>query len=345
MNKVLIKIFRILFNERGTMGLTGDQASLYLKDMYKAERESMMEIEAMYPKILKTITNATGAGDKATQLLKAGPLTRHLSEGQDIQFNSVIEGWTAYVKYWTFSDGLSFGPEAIEDTVKLGNLLKDLASTWGEEDRATKEAFVARAFNNGGALSGDYIFNGTHTGNTDSSGDLLYDSKPLFNLTGNTRTTKGGATYYNAVAGLAISEDDFETLYNLMTATNNRDEQDRIKANPVDTVLVRPGSDLFKAKRVLNTERGMSGGNFNDLNPYYGIIKNIFAWDYLTDTSFYVGKAQHSAIEFHDRARPDIRFFRHEPNAGYKASIRVRFGMFFKPGAWKAWGKGGGTFA
>lgn len=351
MNRLLKLLFAPLLalGNRGTMGLSEDQVSVYRKDMYKAEREGMLEIPVMYPKIFKIINNAKGAGDKYTQLLKAGPLTRHATEGQDIEFNSPIEGWTTLVKYHTYSDGLNFSPEAIEDTVKLGNMLTDLARTWGEEVRVAKEEFTAGCFNDGSDLLGNFQFDGTHTGNTDSSGLLLYDSIPWFNLTGNARTTKGGvSTYYNSDSALTVTPDDFETLYNLMVSTNNVDEQDRIKANPMDSVLTAPGSNAFKMKRILNTSGPNSafpGGNMNDMNPYFGIIKNLFMWDYITDGNFFVGKANHHAIEFHERLSPVIRFFRNENNAGFKASIRVRFGTHFKPGAWKAWGKGGGTFA
>lgn len=343
MFKLLLKL---LGNNRGVMGLSDDQVSVYTKDMYKAERESMKEIPPMYPNIYKVVNGVKGAGDKYTQLLKAGPLTRHTSEGQDIQFNSPIEGWTTYVKYHTYSDGLSFSPEAIEDTVKLGNMLTDLARTWGEEVRVAKETLAAGVFNNGGDLLGSFEFNGTHTGQTDPSGDLLYDSIPMFNLTGNPRTSKGGvATYYNSDSALTVTSDDFETLYNLMTTTNNRDEQDRIKSNPMDSVLTAPGANFLKMKRILRTTRGLPGGQLNDINPYEDLITNIFKWDYLTDGNFYVGKAKHNAVEFHERLSPVIRFFRNENNAGFKASIRTRFGIHLKPGAWKAWGKGGGTFA
>jgi hypothetical protein len=329
----------------GAIGLSEDQVSAYKKDMYKAERESQLEVPTVYNKVYKVVTNTKGAGDKYTQLLKAGPLTRHETEGQDIEFNSPIEGWTSLVKYHTYSDGLAFSPEAIEDTVKLGDMLKQLAGTWGEEVRVAKEELAAGAFNNGGDLLGSAAeFNGSYTGETDSSGDLLYDSVPLFNLTGNARTSKGGvATYYNSVTGLTVSPDNFQTLYNLATATNNVDEQDRVKANPVDTALVEPGADHQAMVRVLRTEKGLPGGELNDVNPYFGLINNIIPWDYLTDSAFYVGKAQSKDFEFHERLAPVIRFFRNENNAGYNASIRVRFGLHFKPGSWKAWTKGGGT--
>lgn len=328
-------------------GLSADQVSLYRKDMYKAEREGEMEKEVMYPKIFRVKTkDIRGAGDKFTQLLNAGPLSRHTAEGQDIVFKSPLEGWTTYVKYHTYSDGLTFTPEAVEDTVKLGDILKDLANSWGQEVRVAKETLSAGIFNNGGDLLGSFEFNGSHTGQTDPSGKLLYDSKPLFNLTGNTRTTKGGGTYYNSVASLTVTQANFETVYNLMTATNNKDEQDRIIRNEVDTFLSRPGADHLAAKRILLSEN-LAGGQLNDKNPYVGLIKNIYAWDYLeaAEAAFFVGKAQHESLEFHERMAPQIRFFRNENNAGYKASIRVRFGIHLKPGAWRAWGRGGGTSA
>jgi len=350
MFKLLNRIMVIFSSQCGAIGLSDDQVSLYRKDMYKAEREGMKEIPPRYPDVYKVVNNVKGAGDKATQILKAGPLTRHTKEGQDIEFVSPIEGWTTLVKYHTYSDGLTFSPEAIEDTVKLGNLLKDLARTWGEEVRVAKEELGARVFNNGGALSGDFVFNGTHTGNTDSSGDLLYDSIPMFNLTGNPRTTKGGrATYYNSDSSLTVTPNDFETLYNLITSTNNTDEQDRIKANPVDAAMTRPGSNAFKMKRIIETpaNQGFPGGNLNDNNVYFGLVTKHIIWDYLTSTeaAFYIGKAQHQAVQFHERLAPIIRFFRNENNAGFKASIRVRFGIHIKAGGWRAWARGGGTYA
>jgi len=325
-------------------GIRTDQLALYVKDMYKAEREGYLEAPTVYDKVYKVKSDAFGAGDKNTQILGAGDLVRHTAEGQDVQFKSPVQGWEFLVKYWTWSDGLTLTKEAVEDTVKLGNLLKDLAATWGESVRVEKETWAARPFNEGGNLSGDVVFNGSHTGNTDSSGDLMHDSEPLFNLTGNTRSTKGGGTYYNADSSLVISPEDFDTLYSLMTATNNRNERDRIIKNPMDTALTRPGSDAFKMERILDTSRGLPSGELNDMNPYYKLVDSI-AWDYLeeAEAEFYIGKRQHKDFQFHQRQMPEIRFFRDEENLGYKASINMRCGIFIKN--WRCWGRAGGTYA
>lgn len=246
-------------------GLRADQVDLYRKDMYKAEREGANEKEVMYPKIFKVVTkDITGAGSKNYQMLSAGPLTRHTVEGQDITFKSPIEGWTTYVKYHTYSDGLTFSPEAVEDTQKLGNVLNDLANTWGREVRISKELLSSGVFNNGGTLLGSFEFDGSYTGEADPSGQLLYDSIPFFNLAGNLRTTKGGGTYYNSVASLTMTPANFETVYNLMTATNNRDERDRVSENPMDTVLTAPGAPHFLANRILLSEK-LAGGFVNEI--------------------------------------------------------------------------------
>jgi hypothetical protein len=332
-------------------GLRGDVVDAIRKDMYKFERDGGKEVETMYNKVFKVMSGADvkGAGNKATQRLSQTGLERHTVEGQNIRFRSPLQGWTTYVKYHTFSDGLTFSPEAIEDVVKLGDMLKEEAAQWGREVRIAKETLGSRVFNNGGVLLGDWVFNGSHTGETQSSGDLPYDSRPMFNLTGNARTTKGGQTYYNSVAAAYPASGDilpsqFATIYNLMTATNNRDEMGRIEKNKPDSVLVKPGADKFAMERILTSEK-LAGGELNDKNPYLGLIKNIFDWDYLTENAFYVGKAQSPNLQFHERMAPEIRFFRHEDTAGYKASIRTRFGVWLKPLFWRDWTRAGGTSA
>lgn len=324
--------------------LRADQVAIYKRDMYKAEREGMIQVTPKCPEIYTIKEYTDGAGDKQTQLLGAGRLQRHTTEGQDIQFKSPVQGWPSLVKFHTLSAGLSLTKEAVEDTTKGGNLLTGLAKTWGKYGTIAKEEMAARPFNKGGDLTpGDWVFDGSHTGEVDSSAGLLYDSKPLFNLTGNTRTTKGGGTYYNSIAGLTMTAGNFELLYNLQTATNNRDEEDEVVGNPVDTLICTPGSDKFKAERIIDTSRGMPGGDLNDKNPYYGIISKIIAWDYLDATAgFFVGKRNHDKFCFCTRQGQETDFYRHKPNKGYRASVDMRFGPWFKEGSWRVWGRGGG---
>lgn len=327
-------------------GQRDDQQNLYVKDMYKAEREGYTEEPTMYNEIYAVKSGVKGAGDKNTQILGPGRLERHAAEDQDINFKAPIEGWTAYTKYWTFSDGIALSKEAVEDTVKLGNLLKDLAGLWGRQCRIVKEELAARPFNKGGTLLGDWVFNGSHTSNPDPSGNLLYDGFPLFNVTGNKRSTKGGGTYYNSIATSSLdSTSDFETLYNLHTSTNNRDERDEIVQNRADTLLTKTGSDSFLAKRLLNSSN-IPFSQANDKSPYEDILTHK-SWEYLDpdgdENAHFIGKAKHVDFQFHERQMPEIRYFREEKNLGYRASISIRLGVFIKN--FRCWSRGGGTAA
>jgi len=325
-------------------GLTGDQVAVYKADMYKVERERAMEADAVYPKVFKVKDGLKGAGDKYTQLLGAGRLSRHTVENQDINFKAPVQGWTSYVKYHTYSAGLVFSKEAIEDTLKLGNMIKDLAATWTDYVIIAKEELGARVFNHGGDTSGDWIFLGSFLDETDSSGLLLYDSVPLFTLTGVKHTTKGGGTYYNSVASLGVTPDNFETIYNLATATNNKGEEDEVKRNNVNTALCTPGSDKFLLERIVDTQKGLPGTELNDKNIYYGIIDQIIDWDYLESTGgWYVGRRNDENLQFCERQSQETDFFRDNTNRSYKASIDARFGVHIRPLARRAWTRAGGT--
>lgn len=325
-------------------GLTNDQVAVYKADMYVVERERATDADPKYPKIYKVLNATSGSGNKTTQLLGAGRLKRDTTEGEDINFKSPVQGWTAYTKYDNFNAGLIFSKQAVENTEKLGNMVKDLAKTWTDYVMIAKEELAVRAFNHGGDTSGDYVFLGTFLDETDSSGLLIYDSTPLFNLSDNTRTTKGGGTYYNSKAGLAVTPDNFETIYNLHTATNNKGEEDEVKSNPADTVICIPGSDHFLLKKILDTTKGLPGGQLNDLNVYFEIVDQIIPWDYLEATAgWFVGRRNDENFCFVERQSQETDFFRDHKNKSYNASVDAQFSLWFKPLAWRAWTRGGGT--
>lgn len=339
-----------LMSQRGSTAVRQDQSSIYLKDMYKVAYDVREEKEPKYPLIydVRSGEEVYGAGTKETQLLGADELDLEIVEGQDINFVSPTQGWQFFGAYLTYKKGVKFTFQSIEDDTKLGNLLKSYAATWSDRDIVARETLAATPFNTGGALLGNAVFNGSWVGNPSPSGNLFYDSKPLFNLSNNLRTTKGGGTYYNGISGLTITASNFETLYNLITATNNRDEQDIIRANPVDTVLTRTGADAFAMEKILNTSRGLPGGQLNDLNPYFGLIDMHIAWDYYTAVSggngaFAIMKRQDPGFQFHVRQEPLFDYFVDPRNKNYCASVHVRFGLFMKD--WHKMGMGGGVFA
>ena len=346
---MILTYLPLLANNSGMAGLRLDQIEGYQKDMYKYERIGETMQDPKYSKIYKVKSGATGMGDKFTQKLSAGRLAQHTAEGQTIVFKSPVSGWTSQVAYKTYSDGLTFTYEAVKDAIKMKNMIQDFANTWGDEVIRAKETWASRAFNNGGVLLGDKVFNGSFDGDADASGKLLYDSEPLFNLSGNTNTTKGGGTYYNSVSTAypssgSILPSHIKTLYNLMTATNNRDELDRPTMNKPDTIVCKPGSDHDDVLTNLQSDK-LAGSQLNDKNIYAGRIANIIPWDYITESAIYMGKANSDLMTFDERQAPEIDFFEHKPTKGYMASILTRFGTHFKPRSRALWVRGGGTSA
>ena len=328
------------------MGVRVDNLNLYKKDMYTVEREGRTELPTVSDKVYFVKTAVTGAGDKESLVLGAGPLKRHRSEGEGVDFGSPANGWDFLTNYWTYSSGLVFSMEAVEDTVKLGNLLKDLARTWGRQVRIAQETLCARPFNEGGTTAGDWSFNGTHTGNTDASGDLMYDSINLFAVSGSGFSKKDGTEYYNSVASIGDADPaNFRTIYILHTETNAFDERGDRCENMANTVLVKSKADVWDWKRILETppSQGLPGSQNNDINPYYGEIDNILSWRYLDDAAdvFYMFQAGSRAMQLHKRKQPQIRFFRDENNLSFKVSINTRMGLLFRDHA--AITRGGGT--
>lgn len=330
-------------------GLTADFIEATRKDQYKFEADGWKEKPTVHDKICMVVPGAEGCGHKATQRLFPIGMTRHTVENQNYNFRSAMQGWTTYVKYHDYSDGRSYSAKAIKDTVKLKDMIKDDSKQWGRDRRVEREKLVSRIFNRGGDLLGDFVFNGSFEGETQASGDLPYDSKPAFNLIGNLRTTKGGQTYYNSIVAAYPSSGDitpsqFALVYNLMTSVNNRSEMGDVESNKPDTVLTKPGADHFAMQRILTSEK-LAGGDLNDKNPYQGLIKNIYDWDYLTESAYFVGQAKSETLQFHEKGVPEMRFFRNENNGGYLASIVDSFGVWVKPLFWRTWTRAGGTSA
>lgn len=326
--------------------LSGDQLALFEKTMYGVARESYQEAPVVHPEIFKMTGDVSGGGDKFTELLGADRLKEHTTENEDIDFHSPVQSWQAWVKYRTFSDGVNFSKNAVEDNVKngeIGKTLQGYANTWGSAIRNEKEIFGANIFTYGGYTSGDAIYQNSWGNEAQLYTNLLPDNKPFFNLTGNARTTKGGATYYNAISSGSLSPSTFRTLYILCADTNAYSEQDRRVANMPDTLLTKVGDDSLTAKTIMESEN-LPNSQLNDKNPYRGMLKAI-EWGYLTGTAWYIGKRQQDKLQWHDRQKPVIEFFRRPENRGYRATVDVRWGVLIKPGAWRNWSRTGGSYA
>lgn len=300
--------------------------------------ETYNTFDPVYPKIFDVKTSVSGQ-EKNTTGIGMGRLTER-AEGDPIIESNSLEGYTVVAKNRTFSDSFSMTAEFVDDTPKekIANIMQDLAGSWGEGVMATKEAFAADFFNYGGLTAGHDNFNGSQTGGLpDPTGDLCYDSKPFFNLSGNLRTAKNGSTYYNGVA-LSLSDTNLKTLYQLMTTTNNRNERGEIVSIKPNVLLIPPAL-RFTAKAILESDKVLGSGN-NDINTAQNILQPI-EWEYLTDTDAWFPGMAKKGLRWYDRKQPVIDFYQHETNKKFYATIDARWGA--EMNNWRFWG--GSNFA
>lgn len=307
-------------------------AKLMLRDLYAWAFETYDKVEPVHTKLFR-VENSSGAFEQSTTGVGMGQLSER-SEGNQIIESNPLEGYTVYGKNRTFSDSFSLTAEFVEDTPKekIANIMQNIASTWGEGVINSKESFAAKFFIYGGFLAGNDVFNNSITGVvTDPTGDLGYDGKPFFALSGNNHPAKNGSTYYNGLA-LALSSTNLQTAYNLMTVTNNRNERGEI-VSIQPNVLVIPPSLRFTAKTILESEHIVGSGN-NDVNVTQNILQPI-EWQYLTDTdAWFIGKAQKGLV-WQERKPFVIDFYQNETNKKYYATIDARWGA--RMDNWRYW--------
>jgi len=301
--------------------------------LYEWYMEQYDTYEPVYPQIFEVVTATEGSYHRAVNALGLGKLSEK-KETEAIKYSSIGEGWEVITKYRTFADGITISADAFEDSTGE-NLLRQAVATWSEAIVSTKEDFAASFFNKGGLTAGHDVFNNTISGIvTDSSGNFIYDGKPFFALSGNNHTAKGHAgTYYNAVA-LSLTSDNLQTVYNLLTVTNNRNEKGEIVKIIPDTLLIPPALK-FTADGLLGSTALVGGstaaGNKN-------VVENLLTpvvWQYLTSsTAWFVGKAK-KGIKFYERKSPVINFYQDEDTLEYKANIHRRYGASVDN--WRFW--------
>lgn len=306
---------------------------LMQRDMYGWFLERYDTHSPVYPQVFR-VEEMVGGFDQTTTGLGMGQLSER-KEGNDIIASNPLEGYTVIVKARTFSDSFGLTMEFVEDTPpeKISNIVRAYAQTWAEGVVSTKETFAAKFFNRGGFTAGDDVFNNSITGVvTDPTGDLIYDGKPFFALTGNNHPAKDGSTYYNSLGALALSTANLQTAYNLMTNTNNRNERGEIIQIMPDTLLI-PASLRFTAKTILESEL-LPGVANNDKNVVQNMVQPI-EWQYLTDTDGWFLGCRQKGLVFRERKSPVIDFYQDEVSKKYYATIDTRFGAVVDN--WRYW--------
>lgn len=303
----------------------GMQKDLYT---YFMEAEQYQQLTPVYPQLFE-VKQLEGAYDQQTSAIGMGKLSER-KERDNIKRSNPLEGFTVPIKARTFSDSFELSMETVEDFTpsKLSNVLMDIAKGWQQGIVNTKEQFAAKFFNYGGFTAGHDVFNNTITGVVDDpTGDLGYDGKPFFALSGNNHPAKNGSTYYNSVAN-SFSATNLITGYNLMADTNAYDEKGE-KINLIPEIILHPAALKFSVAEVLkNTDTA------NIKSKVENLVTPI-QWNYLTDTDAWFLGVPKKGLVWYERKAPQITVYQDEKNKAYIVDIDTRFGAGMNN--WRFW--------
>lgn len=280
-------------------------------------------IDAAYTKE----TSAVGLND-----LKEKP------ESEPIKADAPHEGYPIYGKVRTFASKVVWSMELYDDA-QVASLFQKTVASWGDAVPRTKDRWYSNFLNYGAYTSGHDIFNNTIPDVlSDPSGDLCYDGKPFFTASGNNRSSIAGGTYYNASASLDLDATNLQTVYALMTQTNNRDEKDDEIIIEPDTLIVPPALK-FKADELLYyTNVNTTGFLVNVTKPVTQSLKGkikVIVWPRLTDTDCWILCQAKKGLVALNRMNEQIDFYRDNETKAYVATIVVRFGGFVRN--WRYW--------
>lgn len=209
------------------------------------------------------------------------------------------------------------------------------AAEFSSDRYEAEQRFAASIFNQGAFTAGSDVFDNSVRGVAqDSGGKLCYDSKPLFNLTGNARTAVSGTTFYNAVA-LDFSGENLGTLENLVADTNGYTENGERLANMPNIIV--GGQSQRKAFTEVLEARAKAGTANNDANAFASYTPVI--WEYITDADGWaIGKAGYGLRFFQDDQPPTIEFQYDAKRRTDCLFIQSCYGAYVRPSGWRYWG-------
>lgn len=296
-----------------------------VKDAYPYAVEKYDSVEKISDQIFES-QSSDAAYEQYTSAIGPGAVTE-VTEGTAIPLQSAQEGYTVYCANKKRATGLPLTNEAIDDNQKIQNFLKAWAGGCGESFANARETDLMNVFNYGGYTAGHSTFDNSIPGVvTPSYGNLIYDGKPFFALSGNNHPAKNGTTYYNSIASLSLSSANLETICKLIKVTNAFNEAGLEIQIMVDTILVQDGSsNYFTAKRIIESIADVSAVQAGVTNVWKSALK-VIPSRFLTDSdAWFVGKAKMGLVAL-NRMPLKIDYYEDQQTDSQIVRARARWG-------------------
>lgn len=294
--------------------------------------EQFGNIDPVYPKVtnVKSISDIEGSFTKDTSGVGMDKL-KERDENEPIELDNPAEGYTVQLKKRTYDLITPASFELSRDFHRAKDFLKNyIKENAPGAVMRTKDSEAANLFNKGFQTGGDSIFNNSTKTETDSSGDLIYDSAPFFAKSGagTLHTSQGGNDYYNALDTASLTYDNLVKAHKLLVDSNAYMENDEPFDNSQNKVLmVKPGQST-NARRLIESERIPESQN-NDINPVEGEYR-VVSNPYLSnDYYWFVGRSDFG-VEFYDMKEPIIDFWQDKDTRELRAYVGISLALGVK---------------
>lgn len=296
---------------------------LLKKDSYDWYWENYDELPKVFPQIFE-VKKSNALYEKSTSAVGTGLLVEK-PENAPMEEKSPIEGYTVYGRNIAWGKIEHISKELHDDSQKLANFLKSQMPMWSKDAVQTMETFYANVFNYGGYTAGHSMFNASIANVIDdTSGDKIYDSKPLFAPTAVYHTSKAGSNYYNGLGALSISKTNLQAAWTRFTVTNAKKEDDSKMAIAPSMLLASPALK-FTVDTLLQSPDDPTTTN-RAINVLKDIVKPVY-WHYLTDADQWTLLKPKFGLIALQRETPDFDMWEVKETKNYKMSIYMRFGL------------------
>lgn len=228
-------------------------------------------------------TEIKGAYEIKTSIVDAAE-PQEREDGETTHRAVMAEGYPVMMRTREISDVLEI-TEGTKEDVAL-DLTERFFSNAPKMVAVAKNKKFAQLFNEGFKTAGHACFNNTvPNAMPDTSGNLCYDGKPLFNLTGNKRSSKGGGTYYNGETGVTLTTATLGTAIASFDTRNNYNEADVQIEKTAKYLVTSAGAMEQTAKAILESEwvAEEAGNRKNVLRNALTLV----VMNFITDTDFW----------------------------------------------------------
>jgi hypothetical protein len=280
-----------------------------------------------------------GAYEIKTSIVDAA-IPQEREDGQTTHRANMGEGFPVMMRKRFIGDVLEITKGTKQDVAI--DLVKRFSTRASRGAIMAKNTMVANLFNNGFYTAGKPCYNNTvPNAMSDTSGNLVYDGYPFFNLTGNKRSSKGGGTYYNGETGVTLTSTTLASAIASMTTRNNKAENDTDIDLIPDILVTGPGAIAQSAKVILESEWIPETGN-NAINIMRQALK-LVVLNGITDTDFWAIGCSKSGIWAYDGGDPVFDSWYDADKGIYFYKYELEFSCGVKN--WRYWYGFNGTTA